>query len=269
MLATRAPELAAHYNMALEHHQISAEEVPDLVKAHLYHTTAYNPEHSVRGIPHSRGYQYHQYNRQSSPLPRYSQQSQWSDACFHPYRNYSNTHCHINGQCNSPHPIRNIPNTSNNQVNTIATQSPNNSDLIGSLQSQILGLQTQSVQQSTLHLIKIFYGTNKSKFPSWVQSVENTVRLYNLDTLSIALSKLQGPPLKSASYLESKETNSGKTLVWSSLKKHLTSNYSETPYDTLAINAYDSLHQGSDKSTIVYLHRVQDIFKCGVDFSFC
>ena len=46
------------------------------------------------------------------------------------------------------------------------------------------------------------------------------------------------------------------------LKKHLTSNYSEIPHDTHAINAYDSLHQGSNESTIVYLHRVQDILKC-------
>ena len=67
------------------------------------------------------------------------------------------------------------------------------SDLIGSLQSQILGLQTQALQQSTLNSIKIFDGTNKSEFTSWVQSVENAARLCNLDTLSIALSKLQGP----------------------------------------------------------------------------
>ena len=33
MLANRAPELAAHYNMPLEPQQISAEEVPDFVKA--------------------------------------------------------------------------------------------------------------------------------------------------------------------------------------------------------------------------------------------
>ena len=94
-----------------------------------------------------------------------------------------------------------------------------------------------------------------------MQSVENTARLCNLDTLSIALSKLQGPPLKSASYLESKEVSSGKQLDWHSLKKHLTSNYLDIPYDTHAINAYGSLHQGSDESTIAYLHRVQDILK--------
>ena len=60
----------------------------------------------------------------------------------------------------------------------------------------------QALQQSTLNSIKIFDGSNKSQFTSWAQSVENAARLCNLDTLSIALSKLQGALLKSASYLE-------------------------------------------------------------------
>ena len=42
MHANRAPELAAHYNMSLELCQITAEEVPDLVRAHLHCNTAYN-----------------------------------------------------------------------------------------------------------------------------------------------------------------------------------------------------------------------------------
>ena len=48
----------------------------------------------------------------------------------------------------------------------------------------------------------------------------------------------------------------------STLKKHLTSNYSEIPYDTHAISAYDSLQQGNNESTEVYLHRAQDILEC-------
>ena len=51
-------------------------------------------------------------------------------------------------------------------------------------------------------------------------------------------------------------------MVWSSLKEHLTSNYSEILYDTHAINAYDSLQLGSNESTEVYLHRSQDILEC-------
>ena len=103
--------------------------------------------------------------------------------------------------------------------------------------------------------------TTKTNSLSWAQSVGNAARLCNLDTLSIALSKLQGPPLKSGSYLESKEVSSGEQLDWHYLKKHLTSNYLEIPYETHAINAYDSLHQGSNESTIAYLHRVQDILE--------
>ena len=65
--------------------------------------------------------------------------------------------------------------------------SPNASDLIGSLQSQILGLQMQALQQSTLKSIKIFDGSTKSEFTSWAQNVENAARLCSLDTLNIAL----------------------------------------------------------------------------------
>ena len=129
------------------------------------------------------------------------------------------------------------------------------------MQSQILGLQTQALEQSTLDSIKNFDGNNKSKFTLWVQSVENAAKLCNMDTLTIALSKLQGPPLKSAHFLKSKEVSSGRQLNWHSLKKHLTTNYSEIPYNTHAINAYDNLHQGSNESTSAYLHRVQDILK--------
>ena len=65
-----------------------------------------------------------------------------------------------------------------------------------------------------------------------------------------------------AHFLQSKEVSAGRQLNWHSLKKHLTNNYYEIPYDTHAINAYDNLHQGSDESTSAYLHRAQDILKC-------
>ena len=101
----------------------------------------------------------------------------------------------------------------------------------------------------------MFDGTNKAEFTTWVQSIKNVTRLCNLDALSITLSKLQGAPLKSANYLEGKETNSGSKLSWTTLKQHLTSNYSEIPYGTHMMNAYDILQQGLDESTEVYLHR--------------
>ena len=98
MLAKRAPELASHYIMALEPCQITAEEVPNLVMAHLHWNSAYNLEHNVRGRPHAQGNQYHWYSQQSSPLLRYSQYSERSDTHFHSNRNYSNTHPCIDNQ---------------------------------------------------------------------------------------------------------------------------------------------------------------------------
>ena len=87
-----------------------------------------------------------------------------------------------------------VSNNSNNQINSINLQNPNNSNILGCLQSQILGLQSQALQHSTLNSIKIRNGNNKSKFTSWTQGGENAANLCNLDTLSIVLFKLQGPP---------------------------------------------------------------------------
>ena len=73
--------------------------------------------------------------------------------------------------------------------------------------------------------------------------------------------KQHGAPLKSANYLEGKESNSGKKLSWIILKQHLTSNYYGIPYDTHAINTYDTLQQGTNESTEAYFHRAQDILE--------
>ena len=67
--------------------------------------------------------------------------------------------------------------------------------------------------------------------------------------------------MKSAIYLEGKETSTGKKLSWITLKQHLTANYSELPYDTHTINAYNTLQQGADESTEAYLYGAQDILE--------
>ena len=82
-----------------------------------------------------------------------------------------------------------------------------------------------------------------------------------MDAIDIALSKLQGAPLKSTIYLEGKETSTGKKLSCTTLKQHLTSNYSKVPYDAHAINAYNTQQQGTDESTEAYLNRAQDILE--------
>ena len=267
ILANRAPELAAHYGMPLECQQVSTKEVPDFIIAYLNRPTVNSTKHSSRGWPRTRGNQHYRHVRKSSPVPRYNHQTSRSDTYSHshkarpsyqprfgtrdrhhlyssPKTQYTHTQAGISYQNNS-----NIPHNTNNM------HPLNTSELIGLWQSQIIGSQSQLLQQSTLNSIKTFDGTNKAEFTTWAQSIENAARLCNLDALSIAMSKLHGAPLKSANYLEGKETNSGRKLCCSTLKQHLTSNYSEIPYDSHAINVYDMLWQGIDESTEAYLHR--------------
>ena len=137
----------------------------------------------------------------------------------------------------------------------------NTSELIASLQSQIIGLHLQPLQQAVLNSIVTFDGAKKAEFATWAQSVENAARICNPDAVSITLSKLQGALLKSAIYLEGQETNAGKKSSWNTFKQHLTANYSEILYDTHAINAYDTLQQGPDEPTEACLHRAQDILE--------
>ena len=109
----------------------------------------------------------------------------------------------------SPTHSHNAPNTSfhntGNMQHNIDVHPSNTSDILGLLQSQILGLQMQPLQQSTLNSIKIYNGSNKAGFTAWAEIIENATSIYHLDTLSIAQSKLQGALLKSANYLETKE----------------------------------------------------------------
>ena len=224
ILANRAPELASCYGMPLEPQQVFTEEESNFINAYLNRPTANSTEHSSRGRPRTRGYQHYRHIRQSSPVPRYNQQTNRSDTYSHSHRarpsyqprystrdrhhSYSSPktqylHNQVGNSCQNN---SNMPHNANNMYPL------NMPELIGSLQSQIIGLQSQLLQQSTLNSIKTFDGTNKAEFTPWVQSIENAARLCNLDALSIALSKLQGEPLKSANYLEGKETNSGRKL---------------------------------------------------------
>ena len=102
MLGNRVPELACYYNMPLEPCQITTEEVPDLVRAHLHHSSAYNQEHNVRGRPHVRGNPYHRYAWQLSPLPRYQGHYERSDNCIYSKRSFNNSHTCDNNQHFSP-----------------------------------------------------------------------------------------------------------------------------------------------------------------------
>ena len=142
MLANRAPELTTHYSIQLGLQQVSAKEVTNFIDAYCNRPTANNTEYSNRGRPRIRGNQNHRhsrYTRQSSPVPRYNQQSCRSDIHSHSntdrlynqtsYNNRNRHHSH--SSLNHSHNIPNNPyhNTSNMQHN-IDMHSSNISDII-------------------------------------------------------------------------------------------------------------------------------------------
>ena len=94
---------------------------------------------------------------------------------MHNQYNQANHHYHNNSdvQCNVP------------KMSTL-----NILELIDSLQSQIIGLRLQPLQQATLNLLNTFDGTKKAEFATWAQSIENAMRICNLDAINITLSKL-------------------------------------------------------------------------------
>ena len=233
ILVNIAPGLSAHYGCPLEPWQISAEEVPDFISVYLNRPVANPPEHSSRGRPRTSGNHLYRPSRQSSPVPRYNYNDRNRQT------NRSHTYPNFNRFCQEDrasyqsrysdrdrHHLYSTPEHQHqyNQANNHAQHNTNNmstlstSDIIDSLQSQIIGLHSQPLQQTTLNSINMFDGTKKAEFATWAQSIENTVRICNLDAINIALSKLQGAPLKSAIYLEGKEMSTGKKLFLDYLK---------------------------------------------------
>ena len=223
ILANRAPELSAHCGFPLEPQQVSAPKRYLISSVHTFMDLLPTPLNiAVEEDQGTRGNQQYRPSRQSSPVPRYNRQTNRSDACPHFNRarssyqsRYSDRdRCHSYSSHKYQHLHNQASCSHHNASNTPNMYPLNTSELIGSLQSQIIGLQLQLLQQSMLNSTKMFDDTNKPKFATWAQSIENAVRLCNLDAFSIALSKLQGAPLRSSNCLEGKETNSGKKLSW-------------------------------------------------------
>ena len=63
ILATRAPELSAHYGVLLEPQQVSAKEVPDFVSPYLNRPNPNTTEQSSRGRPRTRYNQHYRHTR--------------------------------------------------------------------------------------------------------------------------------------------------------------------------------------------------------------
>ena len=140
--------------------------MPDFISAYLHRPTTNPADHSNRGRPRTRHNHQYRPSKQFLPVPRYHRQSNRSDAYphlsrarssyqsrysdrdrHHSYSSFKNQHPH-NQASHSYHNNSNIP------CNTPDMYPLKTSELIGSLQSQIIGLQLQLLQQATSNSIK-------------------------------------------------------------------------------------------------------------------
>ena len=101
------------------------------------------------------------------------------------------------------------------------------SNLDGSLLSSIMVEQT--IMQAALSSIGMFDGT-KSKFETWMESIENAVQISGQNAICMAFSKFTGSPLSTANRLKARSPN----LVWTEVKKELSMQYSVIPSDSHA-----------------------------------
>ena len=222
ILANRAPKLSTHYGFPLEPQQVSTEEVPDFVSTYLSKPIANPTKYSSRGRPRTRGYHQYRPSRQSLPVPKYNynertRQTNRSDT--YPIFNrvhqeerssyqsrYGDRDRHLSYSLSKhQHQYNQASHHYNNSSQVQLMSALNTLDIIGSLQSQIIGLQSHPLQHAMLNSINMFDGTKKAEFATWVQSIENAVRINNLDAINITLSKLQGALLKSATYWKVKK----------------------------------------------------------------
>ena len=169
ILANRALELSAHRGFSLEPWKISTEEVPDFISTYLSRLTANPSNYNSRERLRTRGNHQYRPPRQSSPVPSYnyndrtrqinrsdtypnfnrvcqkerSYQSRYGDKDrHHPYS--SPRHWHQYNQAS-----HHYSNNSHVQHNAHNMSTLNTSDIIGSLQSQIIGLHSQPLQHAT------------------------------------------------------------------------------------------------------------------------
>ena len=111
-------------------------------------------------------------------------------------------------------------------------------------------IQSQPLTTSALSTISWFDGMDKSNTMSWLNQVEVVVELNNQAPLEVGMAKQKGASLC--------DTNKTHNLTWPQTKKLLIENYSDTPYVSDAMVAYNRISQTENKSVSQYLIHVKD-----------
>ena len=111
-------------------------------------------------------------------------------------------------------------------------------------------MQKQPLAQAALNAIDWFDDTDKSNTMSWLEQVEMVVKRNNQTTMEVGMAKLKGGPLHDIQKIHA--------LTWPHLHNLLTENYSDTPYISDAMVAYNRISQAEDELVLQYLICAKD-----------
>ena len=115
-------------------------------------------------------------------------------------------------------------------------------------------VQNQPLVTAALSAIDWFDSTNKSNTMSWLEQVEVVVERNNQAPLEVDMARLKGALLC--------DIHKMCDLNWMWLRKLLIENYSDTPYVSDTMAAYNRILQASDKWVSQYLICVKDYLEC-------
>ena len=107
-------------------------------------------------------------------------------------------------------------------------------------------MQKQPLAQAVLSATDWCEGTDKSNTMSWLEQVGVVAERNNQTSMEVGMAKLMEAPLHGIHIIC--------YLTWPHLHKVLIENYSDTPYISDAMVAYNRIAQAEDKSVLQYFN---------------
>ena len=123
-------------------------------------------------------------------------------------------------------------------------------EALNKLTKNFIKMQNQPLAMVALSAINWFDGTNKSNTMSWLEEVEVVAERNNQAPLEVGMAKLKGAPLHDVHKIYD--------LPWLQLRELLIENYSDTPYVSDAMVAYNRILQAEDEPVSQYLICAKD-----------
>ena len=127
-------------------------------------------------------------------------------------------------------------------------------EALNKLTANFAKMQKQPLATVALSTFDWFDGTDTSNTMSWLEQVEVVAERNTQAPLEVGMAKLKGAPLHDIYKIHD--------LIWPCLQKLLIENYSNTPYISDMMVAYNRISQAEDKSVSQYLICANDYLEC-------